>query len=377
MTCTHCGNLLDAQDLELGACQRCGQPLGKQPAARQDERSPDDTSPGRVSESPDSWQDWPSSNQTLTGNTAPTQPKVAVQPDAASLAGTGPSDTAPTEAGLRSFVAPDAGFSAASAGINTPESSTAPFTIGPQPAEVPPTSIPPVQPQVAPAPPPFAAPTAAPEAGFPAQPTHRRQSKLLILGALAVVVLIALIGSGFLLARSFNRPSSSISAPPAGTPAPTATVTPTGPALRPYRDPNGYFLISYPASWQAMSFTLRLNGQPLPLNGVRFDDKESNASLMVVTGQALPFLPDQAGSADDAILQLLGASATSSAQDVRIGGQRWTEKRAETRNGKTVAASISYQGRLYSIIYSAPDDTFATTEAQVFLPMRATFMFGG
>lgn len=322
MNCTRCGRALDAQALELGACRYCGQPIptGSAPA----------------------WNEAGSSN-------------------------------APTEFGPPSFAVPDP-FATSAA----PAAGTAAFEAS-APANAPQPSRPPQN-----AYPPFAAAPAqyppAPAQYPPATPTRQRRGKPLALAIVVVVLLVALIGGGLLFARAFSKTTASVpgpSSPNATQPAPGPSATPT---LAPiptsaYRDPDGLFSVQYPTTWTHAAFSP--GGAALPLSGVRFSS--GKAEFVILSGQAPPGLPGAglAEQTDDALLGAMNARNVSSASPVTIGGQSWTEKSADTGDGAhIVIASISFNGHLYSLWYSAPPGEFSADETQVFNPMVASFRFG-
>jgi hypothetical protein len=215
----------------------------------------------------------------------------------------------------------------------------------------------------------------------PAAPARKSRGKPLALAIVAALVLIALLGGGVFLARGLIKPSAagSASAPnptQAATPSPTATPTPI--PTSPYRDPQGLFSIQYPAAWAPENFSPAGDNFPLPLNGVRFHSGQ--AEFVILTGQEVPGLPTDglAAQADDALLGTMNANNISSARSVTIDGQTWTEKSADTDGGEqTVIASISFNGHLYTLWYSAPASEFSADEQQYFLPMRQSFVFGG
>jgi hypothetical protein len=96
-----------------------------------------------------------------------------------------------------------------------------------------------------------------------------------------------------------------------------------------------------------------------------------------VAGPAPPLSPDGlAQTLDDALLRSMDARNISKPTNVRIGGQTWTEERADTDKGLMVIDSIQFNGQLYSLWYNAPPNEFPSDESSVFLPMRATFKFG-
>lgn len=222
--------------------------------------------------------------------------------------------------------------------------------------------------------PPFTGIAAAP-AYLPAAPARPQRRRRLILAAVTAFVAVALIAGGLLFARSFAASSSGAGAPTSRPSTPAASPTATVPATRVYVDPNGHFTISYPTAWTAQPITQKLGVLPVTLNGAQFQG--GNASLKVLTGKELPLIPNQAAQADMALLQVMGGHAITSAEPKHIGGQTWTTKRTTASNGdKLVATSITYQGKLYSIVYSAPSAEFSQDETQTFTPMLNSFTFG-
>jgi hypothetical protein len=217
-------------------------------------------------------------------------------------------------------------------------------------------------------------------------------SKTVALAIIAALLLIAVIGGGLLFARGFNKPSASngtngstsIPNPTTAAPSPTATPTPTPtPTATPiptsaYHDPNGLFSIRYPSAWTHDDTTPPGNSFPLPLTGVRFHS--GDAELVILTGHEVPGVPDDglAEQANTALLNSLHAQHISSTSPRQIGGHTWTAQNADTDGGKhTMIASISFNGHIYTIWYSAPASTFNADEQQIFNPMIASFTFGG
>ncbi len=203
---------------------------------------------------------------------------------------------------------------------------------------------------------------------------------MFILAAVAALVLFALIGGGLLFARSFNKSApggaqaTARSTQAAGSTPISGSPTASSPGLTTYQDPNGLYTIGYPPTWQVQQVSHTLGSLPLLLHGVRFQG--GKASFSVLIGDVLPFVPDLTGQADDMLLQLMGGQHISSARSVSIGGQQWTEKQAETITGsKLIAASITYNSHLYSIVYGAPDGEFAADDSQTFTPMIQSFLF--
>lgn len=312
MTCSHCGRALDAQAWELGACRYCGHGLPDQAQPQQNVSST-------------SWSDT-SSNNNL-----------------------------PTEFGPLTVAPPDA---------FAPARGTAPFSVPPSAANVPPPG----------GPLPLYQPVSA--------PARKGRGKTLALAIVAGVLLLVLIGGGLLFARGFNKapaeaPTSTQSSA-AAAPSPTASPTPTPIPTTAYRDPTGLFSISYPGGWTQAAFSPRGVPFPLPLSGVRFSGGQ--AEFVILTGQEAPLMPTNglAAQADDTLLGTMNARNISSAQPVQIGEQTWTEKSADTSGGKhTVIASINFHQHIYSLWYNAPASEFSADEQQFFNPMIASFSFGG
>jgi hypothetical protein len=355
MQCTRCARALDAQALELGACRYCGQ------AIPDELKTVQNTIPGAPS---------------VPGSTSPTLPKLNQPPAATAWNET--ANDAPTQFGPLAFPPPGA-----AAPLNVPAPGTAPFAVNaPAPSVPPPGGAFPQQGAY----PPF---STSPAQYPPAGTGRKGGGKTLLLAILAAVLLVALIGGGVLFARGFNKPSANNGTPvatsgpnptTAATPRPTATPTakPTSTSIptSTYRDPNGLFSIQYPTAWPHANFSPSGTNFPLPLHGVRFSSGQ--AEFVILTGQEGP-LPTSglAAQADDALLGSMNAQNVSSASSVQIGGQTWTEKSADTDGGKhTVIASISLNGFLYSLWYSAPTGEFSADEQQVFNPMVASFRFG-
>lgn len=356
----------------MGACQYCGQAIQGHPLTQRIDPGP---APG--TKSLYSWQDWPATTAPPAGNTHPTLPTLNAPGEPPAWDSFNDAGDDPTELGPSPFAAgsvPPPGAVAFTPGAGAP--GTAPFL----PAHAPPPGAP-LQPGLPPTNAiPFPAGSAPPFAGMgaapvypPAAPARPQRRRTVFLAAVAVCVLIALIVGGLLLARSFTPATTSATSGRPGTPAasPTATV----PVTQVYRDPKGRFTISYPTAWNAQPISQKLGVLPLTLEGAQFQGGQ--ASLKVLTGQTLPLLSDQAAQADTALLQLMGGHNITSAEPKHIGGQTWTTKQAEANNGdRLVATSITYQGELYSIIYSAPKAEFSQDEKQTFTPMLKSFIFG-
>lgn len=341
MKCVHCGRELDAQALELGACRYCGQSIPGQGATMQN-----------------------ASPAAGPGNTSPTILKQNQMPS-----NTMWTENALTEFGPLSFAPP-----------NTPQQGALPFAINAPPANVP-------------SPGGYAQQGAYPPfSAAPAALARKGGGKKLVLAIVAIVLLAAVIGGGLLFARNFNTAATpggtnaSASSPNPAQPTtasqptatPTVKPTPTSIPTSAYNDPNGLFSIRYPTAWTHDDFSPAGNSFPLPLNGVRFHS--GDAELVILTGQEVPGLPTDglAEQANDALLSMMNAQNVSSARPVQIGGKTWTEKEADTDGGKhTVIASISVNGHIYSLWYSAPASELSADEQQVFNPMIASFTFGG
>jgi hypothetical protein len=215
---------------------------------------------------------------------------------------------------------------------------------------------------------------------------------------LVIMALVILISGSVLFARTFNpsAPNSSATgvsvvstAPPTVTPTtqptavptarptatstPAPTATPAAPTSQTYTDPNGFFTISYPNGWTSGTVALPITAG-FVLNGIQF--KSGAARFTIATGQqpAVPIPPDQV---DSLVLTSLGVSNQSAAQTVTIGGQGWTQKSGDSNIGRhTVVASINFNDRLYTIVYSAPTGEFPDDNTQAFRPMIASFRFG-
>ena len=209
----------------------------------------------------------------------------------------------------------------------------------------------------------------------PALPARPQRRRALILAFVTTFVVVALIVGGLLFALSFRMATTGAGSATSGPTRPVASPTATIPTTQVYRDPNGLFTISYPTAWNVQSVSQKLGVLPITLKGAQFQG--GNASLKVLTGKELPLIPDQAAQADTALLQVMGGHNISNAEPKRIGGQTWTTKQAQTNNGdRLVATSITYQGELYSILYSAPSAEFSQDETQFFTPMLKSFAFG-
>jgi hypothetical protein len=331
--------------------------------------------------------------QPQSGGAMPTRVYPGAAPGPAGWLPASPDHDAITEAGPLSFATgsvpppgaapPHPGFSDAGTqafGPATPPG-VPPFGMGMPPAGPPPAS------SAAPAPPgtwapPPARPASPPANSPPTHPARQSQARVFILAAVAAIVLFVLIGGGLLFARSFNKAAAPVSGPQAtarstrtagGTPI-QGSPTASSPGLTTYQDPNGLYTIGYPPDWQVQQVSHTLGSLPLLLHGVRFQG--GSASFSVLIGDVLPFVPDLASQADDSLLQLMGGQHISSARSVSIGGQQWTQKQAETITGsKLIAASITYNSHLYSIVYGAPDGEFAADDSHTFTPMLQSFLF--
>ncbi len=272
-------------------------------------------------------------------------------------------NNAPTQFGPFTVAPPDS-FAPAEA----PARGTAPFGVNPPPANLPPPG--------------GALPAQPLYRSVPVESAHKGRGKTLALAIVAAVLLLAVISGGLLFARSFNKaPAGAANSPQAtsaAAPSPTASPTPTPIPTSAYRDPNGLFSIHYPGSWAQAGFSPRGVPFPLPLNGVRFSSGQ--ADFVILTGQEPPLMPTNglAAQADDTLLGTMNAQQVSAPRPVKIGGQTWTEKSANTSGGKhTIIASISFNQHIYSLWYSAPASEFSADEQQVFNPMVANFSFGG
>jgi hypothetical protein len=335
----------------LGACRYCGQALPDQSATLQGLA----TGFG-------------------PGNTSPTLPKQDQPPALTNWNDT--TNNAKTQFGPLSFAQP-----------NAPEPGTAPFAANAPAGPAPAGNIPP--------PGAYSAPSAPPPIYYPPDKRARKGGgKILALAIIIIVVLVAAIGGGLLFARGFNKPSASsgttvtagspnpsASATPRANATPTATATPT-PTPTPtlsstYNDPNGLFSIRFPGGWTHEDTSPAGANVPLPLNGVRFHS--GDAELVVLTGQEVPGLPTDglAEQANAALLATMNAQNSSSPTSRQIDGKTWTAQNADTDGGKhTVIASISFNGHLYTLWYSAPANEFSTDEQRDFNPMVASFTFG-
>lgn len=392
MKCSQCGRALDEQALELGACRYCGQAII---SAGTINISPADATRGNnpptgaapffdTAQSRYDWKDWPTGSVPAPGATHPTLPLVGGFPESAPVDGA-TSHNAPTLPNASSFASPAA-----------PPPGTAPFGAGTPPAPGSP-------PFGASAPPRPAAPQslrAAPASNVstpprqpPSAPARRSRVRLLALAGLLAIVLIVLITGGVLLAHSLNRPSAGASvtsvvatAPSTATPTarPTATApaqptatslpapTPTPTLPNVYNAP-GLFTINYPNGWTYENSPPVTIAPGFSLTGVQF--MNGTARFTVATGQepgvAIP--PDQV---DTFLLGSLGILHTSTAQPTRIDGQNWTEKMGDNATGlRAVAASISINGHVYSILYRAPINDFRADAMQAFMPMIQSFQF--
>jgi hypothetical protein len=190
-------------------------------------------------------------------------------------------------------------------------------------------------------------------------------------------VLLVLIGSVAWLIAGISSPGKAQSVGGKATPHPPAvrTGTSTPGALKSYRDPSGHFTISYPGTWKLQPFQSKAAGLRPALTGAQFS--KGSAVFTIASGTA-PFFtpPGLAQLVDDALLSSLNARNISKPVNVSIGGQTWTEERADTNKGPIVVDSLDLTGQLYSLWYTAPQNEFTSDQSKVFLPIRESFTFG-
>ncbi|HEY7124969.1 MAG TPA: hypothetical protein VH540_13525 [Ktedonobacterales bacterium] len=322
MMCSQCNKQLDTIDIQLGICQRCGTPITGAQAGT-----------------------------TFTDQALP-------------VASAGPSH-------LPSFDTNDPFGNLPTMGGAVPEALPAPGgNIAPRPLSAPPET--PVMAAPFQLPPPSPLPSAPPPSPRRGRKSRKKTSSLLIVG-LTLLLLVVLVGAAIWLIQGLHP--GLLNGSPTPTLRPTGTGASTSVPLQNYRDPAGRFSISYPAGWQPEHIETHAGSLPLALNGVQFT--RGDAAFTVVAGPAPPLSPDGlAQTIDDALLRSMDARNISKPTNVRIGGQTWTEERADTDKGLMVIDSIQFNGQLYSLWYNAPPNEFPSDESSVFLPMRATFKFG-
>ncbi len=357
MMCSHCNKQLDTTDIQLGRCQHCGTPIT---GAQAGNTFTDPALPGM-----------------------PPDPNAPYDP----FASAGPSR-------LPSFDTTDPFGNLPTMGGAVPEALPAPGgNIPPRPVSAPPVGALPFQVNAPPSPQAGAAPGAAPFLAGPFQlpplsplpsapppppkwsgRSKRQRNSLLIVG-LTVLLLVVLVGATILLIQGLHPSGGGGNGRATPTLRPTVSRTGTPVPLQNYRDPAGRFSISYPSGWRSEHIQTQAGSLPLALNGVQFT--KGNAAFTVVAGTAPPFSPDGlAQMLDDALLRSMDARNISKPANVKIGGQTWTEERANTDKGLMVIDSIQFNGQLYSLWYNAPPNEFPSDESSVFTPMRATFTFG-
>jgi hypothetical protein len=372
MTCSQCKKHLDTTDISSGRCQRCGTPLGgvQAGAPSTDPALPQPNAAG------ENRAGWPTTQAGPPG-ALPDPYNAPLDPLASAGASPQPSfDTGdpfgelPTEAGqLPAVFAP---------GVNIPPQpfSAPPVGASPFPVNAPPPPQPGFAPGGAFAAGPFQLPPATPPAPPPPARRRRRGRKgknsLLIIGL--TLLLLALVGTTILLIQGLRPSGNSAKDGATATPRPTVSRTSTPVPTKSYRDPDGRFSLSYPAGWQTEHIQTQAGSLAL-LSGVQF--KQGNAAFTVVAGLGPPFAPPGLAQAlDDALLRSMDARNVSKPSSVRIGGQTWTEERADTDKGRMVMDAIEFNGQLYALWYNAPPDEFSSDESGVFVPIRASFKFG-
>ena len=217
-----------------------------------------------------------------------------------------------------------------------------------------------------------------PAQGYPGgmAPPPPQKNKPVLLVVLSAVVVLVLLG-GTLLALGFGgkgplstlgHPSSptTVSKTPAATPA--ATSTSSLPAdFQVYTSPGHLYRVSYPAAWSATQD----ESDP---------EQETFQGPANQTALVDDFAPNAGATPETAVTNvctIVGGGASSGPTQVTIGGQSWTKMECESADGttQTLVEAVSYQGKLYDLLFSSDQASFALNQAQFFSGIEQSFTF--
>lgn len=362
VACAVCGRRTALAPGAALACPSCGAPISA-PVASSSSDSFDDSAtrpsippiPPAVAESPAT---------RVTSAVQPVSEETANRTAPVAAAVGGPADA---EDDARTMRAHDAG-DAYDAGVDTSMTRdaevTADFPMAPPPART----------QTVPA---AALPSTEPSA--PARPPRKRGPLALISIFLLILLLLAIVTAGILLA---NGRLTLFAATPTATIAPTATLAPTATpvsSLNIFTDADHVFQIGYPKGWLVSA----KNDPGAHPRLAIFSNPPAQANFNVGT---LPTTdtPEQ-GIVEQALsvlAQKTGIAHRSGPTTVMVGGETWTQEAGDVtviQNGKPTAmhaialATIHGAHTIY-ILELAPVDSFATSQ-QDFDQMLQSFEF--
>lgn len=207
-------------------------------------------------------------------------------------------------------------------------------------------------------------------------PPPSQKKKPALLAVLSAVVLLVLLG-GTLLALGFGgkgplsalgHPSSptTVSKTPVATPAATSTSSlPAG--FQVYTSPGHLYRVSYPAAWSASQDQ---------------SDPEQETFQGPANQSALvdDFAPDAGVTPETAVTNvctIFGGGASTGPTQTTIAGQSWTRMECESADGttQTLVEAVSYQGKIYDLLFSSDQASFAQNQAQFFSIMEQSFTF--
>ena len=213
-----------------------------------------------------------------------------------------------------------------------------------------------------------------PTLGYPGGMAHPppQKSKTALLAILSAVVVLVLLG-GTLLALGFNGkgPLSTLghpSSPTTVSKTPAATSTSSLPAdFQVYTSPGHLYRVSYPAAWSATQDQ---------------SDPEQETFQGPANQSALvdDFTPDAGVTPETAVTNvctIFGGGASTGPTQTTIAGQSWTKMECESADGttQTLVEAVSYQGKIYDLLFSSDQASFAQNQTQYFSVMEQSFTF--
>ena len=222
-------------------------------------------------------------------------------------------------------------------------------------------------------------------------PAPPRNTNGIITAVIVIAVVLVLIGGGIYLS---NRPGGLIAqASPTATPRPTATAVPTATLIptvvvgtlpspaagfKQYMSNSGTWGVNYPQTATATAGLTPLQGFAIPSTTFAISPTTSYVVLDVPL-----VIPDtQVATIFNQIVQGAGATnvvVVNPLAPVTIGSTTWQQTTVTaTVNGVTTTNTALYTAHgtgSIGILYTAPSDTFAATNAQSFTPMMQSFTF--